>query len=315
MTTNIYTIVTDPGVGGTFLAWTLEYLLGHDHMFNVAKNKKVKLIDNPINANLNAHAFNANQCDAIDVPEYIDILLTRAEDFNVLYFHGDGIASSLPHYDIAMDIITELAMPSIAVQVPKSFMLYSNSLNERHTGVEDVDYIPTYFPQDMALWTDMGLTEVYDIREFLALNSQPFRNPNTMIDIKDAFRLVAPDLWTNLDTSIPYIMDYLSQSIYTARFEKWINVYSQWKGVHKKRIEWCLYFDEIITAILNGYNMDLGRFDLDLHQEATIQHELIGKHNLNLKTFELYKFENTKQLHNLLEPNIHDLSKSKIYDN
>ena len=53
--------------------------------------------------------------------------------------------------------------------------------------------------------------------------------------------------------------------------------------------------------------MDLTRFDLDVIQEAFIQRELIYKHNLNLKTFQLEKFINTQQLHNLLEPNIHPL--------
>ena len=51
--------------------------------------------------------------------------------------------------------------------------------------------------------------------------------------------------------------------------------------------------------------MDLERFNLDIFQEAAIQRELLYKHNLNLKIWQLEKFKNTKQLHNLLEPNIH----------
>ena len=53
--------------------------------------------------------------------------------------------------------------------------------------------------------------------------------------------------------------------------------------------------------------MDLTRLKLDIIQEAFIQHELIYKHNLNLKTWQLEKFTNTQQLHNLLETNTHPL--------
>jgi hypothetical protein len=68
--------------------------------------------------------------------------------------------------------------------------------------------------------------------------------------------------------------------------------------------------DEIINLIIEGRPMDLKRFDLDVLQESVIQHFLLYKHNLNLKTFGLEKFENTLQLHNLLEPNVyHQLEK------
>ena len=68
------------------------------------------------------------------------------------------------------------------------------------------------------------------------------------------------------------------------------------------------YFDKIINYIIEGYELNLDKFNLDLVQEAAIQHELIYKHNLNLKTWQLTKFTNTRQLHNLLEPNIHPLT-------
>ena len=53
--------------------------------------------------------------------------------------------------------------------------------------------------------------------------------------------------------------------------------------------------------------MDLEKFNLDLMQEAAIQRELIYNYSLNLKTWQLEKFTNTKQLHNLLEPNLHPI--------
>ena len=53
--------------------------------------------------------------------------------------------------------------------------------------------------------------------------------------------------------------------------------------------------------------MDLEKFNLDLMQEAAIQRELIYNYSLNLKTWQLEKFTNTKQLHGLLEPNLHPI--------
>ena len=100
-------------------------------------------------------------------------------------------------------------------------------------------------------------------------------------------------------------MKFIDIPINSKRYEKWLIVYAQWKQIHTKRIMWCWYFDTIIEYILKGYSMDLERFDLDLYQEAVIQHVLIYKYGLNLKTFELYKFTNTKQLHDLLEPTLH----------
>ena len=54
--------------------------------------------------------------------------------------------------------------------------------------------------------------------------------------------------------------------------------------------------------------MDLESFELDIMQEAAIQRELIYKYNLNFKTWQLEKFQSTRQLHALLEPNIHSLN-------
>ena len=61
----------------------------------------------------------------------------------------------------------------------------------------------------------------------------------------------------------------------------------------------------IIESILKNNYIDLTKFNLDIVQEATIQHELLYKHNLNLKTWQLEKFMDSKQLHSLLEPNIY----------
>ena len=100
---------------------------------------------------------------------------------------------------------------------------------------------------------------------------------------------------------------HFSTFVFGYFYQKWLLIYNQWKNVHKQKLMFVWYFDTIINNILQGIDFDLIRFNLDITQEATIQHFLIYKHNLNFKTWQLIKFTNTRQLHELLEPNIHPL--------
>lgn len=306
MNTKIVTIITDTGIGGTFLSWSIEYLLGHDSVYNVRKCAVLDLTDNPLNASLNAHGFTANQCHADEIHAFVKALLKRTEDFSTIYFHRPDDISMNSNgyyaYNNAKRIVEDLNMPVITVQLPKQYVLYHSLYAKRHTAVGDDSLITTYFSHDKKMWEEMKLTEVYDTREFLALNIRPFTLTETRIDVKKAHRMVAPDLWINLHNAIFVLADYLKKSIISERYDKWIDVYCEWKQVHTKRMEWCWYFDEIIESIINGYDMNLDRFELDLYQEATIQHVLIYTYGLNLKTYKLYSFKNTLQLHNLLEP-------------
>ena len=117
------------------------------------------------------------------------------------------------------------------------------------------------------------------------------------------------ELYNLLDQTIDQLFDFLEIEIDKTRRTHWTEIYNKWKKLHIRRLKFVWYFDTIVNYIVDGYHMDLLNFDLDLVQEATIQHSLIYKYNLNLKTFQLEKFINTKQLHNLLEPNIHPLGK------
>ena len=163
----------------------------------------------------------------------------------------------------------------------------------------------------MKVWNDLELTDVWDKREFIALNI----NNKNVLSINDIitdydnnfYTLNCMDLFNTFDTSVYKLFDYLELSIDLARFEKWLLVYNNWKKVHYSRLQFTWYFDTIIHNIINGKSMDLEKFNLDLMQEAAIQRALIYNYSLNLKTWQLEKFTNTKQLHNLLEPNLHPI--------
>jgi hypothetical protein len=156
------------------------------------------------------------------------------------------------------------------------------------------------------------LVHSWEKREFIAVTSNPFEAFGKACTISKPtyyYPLNGIDLWLNFDTTVHYLFDFLDTPIDSTKLLHWNSVYTDWKKFHHYRILFMLYFDEIIDSILANRGMDLTRFQLDLGQEAAIQHTLLHKHNLNLKSWQLEKFTDTRHLHSLLEPNInHKLS-------
>lgn len=176
-------------------------------------------------------------------------------------------------------------------------------------------FVDRYFFESNQKWQDSGLNSIWDKREFLALNFDPYCNDhieNYFDRNTNHYYLDAMELFTS-HHYIHGVFDYLELSIDQERYSNWKAIYQEWTIKHQSRLLFSTYFDTIIDYIINGHELDLGRFNLDLYQEAVIQRCLIYKHNLNLKTWKLEKFINTKQLHNLLEPNQHNL-KIKLID-
>ena len=158
-------------------------------------------------------------------------------------------------------------------------------------------YTSDYYTQVAAKYSI--LTKFPDYLQMLLISNADLKQPHYLLNTFELYNI--------LDQTLDQLFSFLEINIDTTRRMHWQEVYSKWKKLHTKRLKFVWYFDTIVDYIVNGYDLGLLNFDLDLLQEATIQHELIYKHNLNLKTFQLEKFTNTKQLHNLLEPNIHPL--------
>jgi len=323
-------ILTDPGVGGTFLTWSLHYLAGHTKYFHARSNAWVDLINNPI-TDINAHKFQPTQPVTInEVCEFLQkILGVEPEGFHSFYFHNlqdqTDYSSSVhqPTIDVVKDI---LPCFSKVVIVNNTHPLYNTSFNSRALTPkfcnsqqlnltfeeQHADFIEYFFKDSLTSWQEKNLNNCWDHREFLALNLRPYQQTNMIsnINLKQPHYLLNTfELYNLLDQTIDQLFDFLEIKIDKTRRTHWAEIYNSWKKLHIRRLKFVWYFDTIVDYIVNGYHMDLLNFDLDLVQEATIQHSLIYKHNLNLKTFQLEKFINTKQLHDLLEPNIHSLGK------
>jgi len=311
-------VLTDGAIGGTFLTWTIEYIAGHKNVYSSRDNNVIPLLKNPVQGS-NAHLFRVNQCysftEVKETLNAIDALDITKQQFNTLYTHP--FAESINHdtWNSTVNLLTSRQDPVLIVRLPEEFILYHSLFIARgfKTMTTRDSAIDEFFSESYNKWNELNLTEIYDKREFMALNFRPFdftqysKLLGNNILSNNTFSLVAPDIWHNLDNTIYEIMNFINCELNVDRYNKWLNVYTEWKKIHEKRIMWCWYYEQIMDYIINGHDMDLARFDLDIYQEATIQHTLIYKHNLNLKTYKLNKFVNTKQLHNLLEPNIHTL--------
>jgi hypothetical protein len=322
-------ILAKSAVGGTFLNWTMHYLAGHNQFYSAQHKNLIPVIENPLTST-NAHKFQPNQPQTlIEFKEILQTLLKhKSSQFDTIYLHHFHGANKSYHSD-TVDAIKELlpvvsktilltSSPDQALyhchftsrdQITPSQSNYNIKLNNDQDRFND--FVNHFFNDSKTVWDNQKLKHIWDLREFVALNFRPFEplciTDNINLSV-DHYRVNAIELWDRFDQSVGDLFCYLDIEIHTENFKKWIDVYQQWKKLHKDRLFFVWYFDTIIEYIINGYNLDLSRFNLDLYQEAAIQHALIYQHGLNLKTWQLEKFQNTQQLHTLLEPNIHPLN-------
>ncbi len=317
---NIVSLITDPAVGGTFLSWTIHYLSGHTTTYHTETKQWFPIPQNPVNGT-NSHAFKANHPWVnLDQFDYTleSLKAEKSDNFHILYMHGlsQGSDETRSAYNKLIQSSNKTVLVSGIAQYP----LYQCSYTKRYKTQISEDKIlssgddfyehevETYFKDSAIIWKGLGLTAVWDKREFIALNYKPFSTSsvNELFDFTHQhFRLEPIQVWTDLENNLNSLFDFLEVQINNNRLTNWVPVYHQWRTIHSNRLSFMWYFEDILEYIVNGYYMDLTRFNLDISQEAAIQHALLYKHNLNLKTWQLEKFIDTRQLHHLLEPNIY----------
>lgn len=325
----IIAILTDPSAGGTFLTWSLHYLAGQKKYYHVDSSQWTELVDNPL-TKINAHNFYPNQPRSIkELYHQINQLKnTPTDNFHTLYFQNlkdqplDQVDRHQPSYDAIKNIFHHVDK---IIVLSNSHPLYYVSktkrvLNKKITNPFEMDklfdeqhneFVEYFYGESLKIWTNHGLTNHWDIREFLALNIRPLRQVTILPNIdlsREHYELDTFELYNVFDQTVDNLFDFTGIKLTPEKKSHWIPIYNKWKNIHTKRLIFAWYFNKIINYIINGFDMDLTRFDLDVVQEACIQHHLIYNHNLNLKTWQLKKFTNTQQLHNLLESNTHQLT-------
>jgi hypothetical protein len=318
-------VITDPGqIGGNFLAWTIYWLSGQQKYWYWKVNKHLMLPENPL-TNINAHNF---RCPVVWSHQTAnDILETLTnwpcDEINCIYLHKfeeDDQDKNAYYIDKFFHWADKVVYVDISPKHHLYFSRYEGRVlrytradpSKRHENFDQQfqEFIDTYFLESHIQWNHLGQQNKWDQREFLALNLRPFDSPlglNHLMSGREYFYLDSRDLWTQLDGSVESLFNFFELPLQQDLFKDWRTIYMDWRKVHHNRIIFGWYFDRIIQNILHGNSMDLSRFDLDIVQEACIQHVLIYNYGLNLKTWQLDKFNNTKQLHDLLEPNRHKI--------
>lgn len=315
-------IITDPAVGGTFVTWTLYYLSGQTQYWSHRHGSYQPVPDDPLNG-LNAHGFqpcqpNTRQ-DLLDMLQ--DLAVRDTDPAHVIYFHNFNEHLESPgstalavrdlQAHLASTVIISGGIDSgrfnttLQGRVLGSKMLVRGQRNQSQQE-QHQDWVSSFFGQDLCHWQEQGLTEIWDYREFLALNLRPHQWPSVG-DLGDrshpTWFMPCRELWTAFDPEP--LLAWLSLPTDTQRLASWHAVYHRWQQQIRPRARFAILFDDIIRAICQGHCMDLCHLDLDVVQEAQIQNALIYDHGLNLKTWQLKRFESTQQLHSLLEQNLH----------
>jgi hypothetical protein len=163
-------------------------------------------------------------------------------------------------------------------------------------------------------WNNTGLSEIWDKRERLALDIRPIGKIGVdfVVDAfvesdltKEHLRIGVRDLWCRGEQLFVELMDYINLPVDPATWVSWQLIYKQWATNQSSLLAFVDNLPYILEAIVNNWYYCLPV--LSFKQEVLIQHFLIYKYNLNLKTWQLDKFpNNTQALHALLESNTHN---------
>lgn len=321
-------IITDQAIGGNFLAWSLLWLSGQNSYLDLVNQNIRELTASPL-TDKNSHRFRSNH--ALTLEQVVNMLDSAPQDNQLhhVYFHLLGhngpysADKSKQDTGLAIEFAAARCDKVITINLSNNYDLYHCALKRRVLGQNLLgtgkhesdqaaleDYIKYYFNDCLAQWQSLGLTNVWDQREFLALNMRPFSYPRLTDCHKfdfDCYDLPAHVCWLGLDRHIQDVLDYCELRLDPSRLQTWLDIYRHWQTQHQDRVKFCWFFDTIIDGILHNRNLNLETFNLDICREAAIQHVLLYNHNLNLKTWQLEKFTNTQQLHLLLENNFHTL--------
>jgi hypothetical protein len=223
-------------------------------------------------------------------------------------------------YDRGYKLIYLKSTDTVALQNIRVLTPITDHSKKDYNSVDEYRqaFLNLFFNKDLVSWEgQLNMTNIWDRREFIALNVRPFVAsdlPNYWnFDESTNFRLPhyylnANDFYVDGKRVLLEILDYLEVEVNDDRLDKWISVYDKWRQPHLNTLKFSSNINYIIDSIINNYYYNLKPLKLDLWQEAIIQHILIYKHGLNLKTWGLEKFpNNTQELHTLLESNIHKI--------
>jgi hypothetical protein len=331
----IFCVITESSVGGTFLDWSIHWLSGEDKFYNLDLGW-IELINNPITSN-NAHNHQRNHvagyvrtvsavnklksihtnnslsiytgCITVDHSiEELEIPKDQIIDFSseIKEYISENFKKSWEYCNI-----NHIPLIYLKLNYPVIYNLELRTLTKKdyeqssYNTIDEArtDFLNLFF-NDADKWIE---SSIWEKREWIALNIRPYdflrHDGNIDFSIPHLY-IDAQELWFDGESVLQKIMDYLEIKIDTNRLESWVPVYQQWQKIQTNLLRFAWNIDYICDAIVNNHYYDISNYNLDLWHEAIIQHCLLYKYNLNLKSWRLEKFPaNTQDLHKLLESN------------
>jgi hypothetical protein len=329
-------------LGCTFVDWSIHYLAGKDQYYSFAHQAWIPLVANPLTKH-NAHGHDRNHPSGIEdvtrmmqqaknmpdsglysmypctaesdhVRKKLKINLEQLDEKEFWQieqdWHADEFSKIFDHCADHAKVIFIHDSESIKWVHPFVYQrIVSNvTLDEE---AEIAYRKQSFYKKSIDQWKNLELENIWDVRERQALDSRPLVIPTNRLADKGNFsrphfRASVCDLWHRGEQLFYQIMTYLDIAIDPVRLAQWIPVYHAWAQKPLALMAFGDSFDDTIKCIVNGWYKELPELTFD--QEVMIQHALIYRHNLNLKTWQLEKFpRNTIDLHQLLEPNVHTL--------
>lgn len=332
-------IFSGQSIGGTFLDWSVHFLTGQTQYFSSKQNQFIPLSQNPVNlSQQNAHGHLKNHPTGADeTKKYLDNCNSSTGLYSLYAFtcHSSKI---IEKYNIVpaieninqinqqklddtkrmFSVLAEHGSATIHLAGESTVPLYFLKFRDTSTFIfkpgkpasateQKNEFETMFFNASVDQWDAIGLTNRWDIRERNALNIRPLDPIHEYYLTDPHLRIDCKEFWYNGSRVINRVMDYLKLSIVPDKFEQWQEIYHEWRKIHIESMEFVHNCDHIVSAIVNNWDYAI---NLTFEQEVVVQHFLIYKYGLNLKTWQLEKFpNNTNQLHHLLEDNIHQTPK------
>jgi hypothetical protein len=330
-------VTSQIAVGCTFLDWSIHFLSGQSDFFNCDKGW-VPLSKNPL-TKINAHVHPKNHPSGlIQTRDIISILQTQNKltSFYPHEFYADKVAEQLnidcntmsaDHWKMIQEYrlrdYNQLLYESYLQDAKVIFVSFNKKLSTYMSAIRFLGRMQfsdqmygspedrrkehdQIFFKDYKIWNDMNLTNTWDIRERRALANNLLTYQPGLVELNfNHYWLDSQTLWYDGEREIEKIMLWTELSIDQKRFNRWKPIYKEWQKMQIAVLQFDYNYEHIVESIVNNWSYPI---DLTFEQEVIIQHCLIYQHGLNLKTWQLEKFpNNTKELHKLLEPNIHSL--------
>jgi hypothetical protein len=241
--TDIVGIIGPSGEGGTFLDWSLHYLIGNKHvrLVNVDRIKnsihgsfKYRVPDNPITVMGNAHNHKKTHpnesvtqiqgcvdllrvIDDEDIKLYTLYIVPSSKAYAEFHTYQNFVKHAIASFT-NLKFIQLYHSPEVIEDLVNRICTKTCSFEEQRRSQKD---------------TNEPLEDIIS-RVTLACN-----NTNIIETDTNVYSLSIKDMFYNLDSEIHNILSWLSLTIDSDKYENWLVVYKEWqqaqnfKGIQK----------------------------------------------------------------------------------